>query len=342
LNLVKQVLRRIDAFQQRLGPVAVAYGVAKKAGDDNAGLLMTNITYSAFVTVFPLLLLLVTILGLVFSSDPSVRRTILDSALAQFPLIGSELGKNIHALHNSSLIGLFVGIAGLVYGSLGLAGSCMYAMQQVWNVPGTDRPNFLKRTGRSLGFLLVLGLGVGATTFLSGVGFFGLKQAGIVQVGAVVLSLVVNCALFLCAFRILSPVEAPTRALLPGAVLGGIGWTILQSAGNYLVGHTLRNDSEVYGTFAVVLGLLAWIYFAARLTVYAAELNVVLHRRLWPRSVVQPPLTAADEASLAAQAEQNRRRPEQRIDVSFDGNPEPGGTGDGNETPEGEPIRSGA
>ena len=341
MNLVKQVLRRIDVFQQRVKPLAVAYGVVKKAGDDNAGLLMTNIAYSAFVTVFPLLLLLVTILGLVFSSDPSVRRSILDSALAQFPLIGSELGKNIHALHRSSLIGLFVGIAGLVYGSLGLAGSAMFAMQQVWNVPGTDRPNFLKRTGRSLAFLLVLGVGVGATTFLSGVGFFGLKQAAAVQVGAIVLSLLVNCALFFAAFRILTPGGIPTKALLPGALLGGIGWTILQSAGNYLVGHTLKNDSQVYGTFAVVLGLLAWLYFAARLTVYAAELNVVLHRRLWPRSLVQPPLTPADEASLAAQAEQNRRRPEQRIDVSFErAAGEAPGEGEG--TSRAEPIRSGA
>lgn len=342
MNLVKQVLRRIDAFQQRVKPAAVAYGVMKKAGDDNAGLLMTNITYSAFVTVFPLLLLLVTILGLVFSSDPSIRRSILDSALAQFPLIGSELGKNIHALRRSSLIGLFVGIAGLTYGSLGLAGSCMFAMQQVWNVPGTDRPNFLKRTARSLAFLLVLGVGVGATTFLSGVGFFGLKQAAVVQVGAVVLSLLVNCALFFAAFWILTPGGIPTKALLPGALLGGIGWSILQSAGNYLVGHTLKNDSQVYGTFAVVLGLLAWLYFAARLTVYAAELNVVLHRRLWPRSLVQPPLTRADEASLAAQAEQNRRRPEQRIDVSFDDKAAGEDPGEGEGTSEAEPVRSGA
>src|ERR1700733_9904655 len=126
--------------------LAVAYGVLKKAGDDNAGLLITNITYSGFVTVFPLLLLLVTILGLVFSSDPAVRHTVLNSALAQFPLIGSELGKNIHALHRSSLIGLFIGIAGLIYGSFGLAGSCMYAMQQIWNVPGTSRPTFLNST----------------------------------------------------------------------------------------------------------------------------------------------------------------------------------------------------
>ncbi len=203
--------------------------------------------------------------------------------------------------------------------------------------PGTERPNFLKRTGRSLAFLAVLGVGVGATTFLTAVGFFGLKQSGLVEAGAVAVSLLVNGGLFLAAFWILTPHVVPRKALLPGAVLGGIGWTVLQGAGNYLVGHTLKNDSEVYGTFAVVLGLLAWIYFAARLTVYAAELNVVLHRRLWPRSLVQPPLTPADQASLAAQAEQNRRRPEQQVEVFFQPDAEAGGA-----DPETEPVSSGA
>ena len=109
-----------------------------------------------------------------------------------------------------------------------------------------------------------------------------------------------------------------TRSLLPGAVLAGIGWTVLQAVGTYLVGHTLRNASVTYGVFALVLGLVFWISLVVRLVVYSSELNVVLSRRLWPRSIVQPPLTRADREVLAAQAEQNRRRPEQRVRVTFE------------------------
>ena len=81
--------------------------------------------------------------------------------------------------------------------------------------------------------------------------------------------------------------------------------------------HFLHSDS-LYGVFGTVLGLLAWIYLAVQVTVYSAEINVVLARRLWPRSIVQPPLTEADRASMALQALQNQRRPEQHVEVTFD------------------------
>jgi uncharacterized BrkB/YihY/UPF0761 family membrane protein len=117
----------------------------------------------------------------------------------------------------------------------------------------------------------------------------------------------------------LTPHRIPALQLVPGAVLAGVGWTILQAFGGYVVGHYLKNDSAVYGLFGIVLGLLAWVYLIAELTVYSAELNVVLARKLWPRAMVQPPLTDADRRSMAAQAEQNQRRPEQHVDVSFEG-----------------------
>ena len=247
LNIVKTMLRRIDAFQQRVTPLAVLYGVLKKSGDDNAGLLITNVTYSGFVTIFPLLLLLVTILGLVFSSDPSVRHTILNSALAQFPLIGSELGKNSTLFTKQPDRPL----RRHRRPHLRIARACrkLYVCHAAGlERAGDEAPKFLKRTGRSLAFLVMLGVALAATTFLTGVGFFGLKQSGLVEVGAIAISLLVNCGLYLAGFRILTPKEIPTGALAPGAALGGLGWTILQGSGNYLVGHTLKNDSQVYGT----------------------------------------------------------------------------------------------
>jgi hypothetical protein len=119
---------------------------------------------------------------------------------------------------------------------------------------------------------------------------------------------------------VLTPKGVPTRDLLPGAVLGGAGWTLLQILGTYLVHHFLHTDS-VYGVFGTVLGLIGWIYLACEVTVYAAEINVVLSRRLWPRAIVQPPLTEADRASMALQALQNQRRPEQHIEVTFHDRP---------------------
>ena len=133
--------------------------------------------------------------------------------------------------------------------------------------------------------------------------------------------MVVNAGMYLIAFRVLTPAGISWRQLVPGAAAGGVAWTALQVGGTYLVRHSLHT-SAVYGVFATVLGLLAWVYLAVEVTVYAAEINVVLDRRLWPRSVVQPPLTEADRASMALQALQNQRRAEQIVEVTFNDRPE--------------------
>lgn len=314
----RDLLRRLDSLQQRHRVLAVAVALQRKLGDDNAGSLVAQLTYAGFVTVFPLLLLLVTVVGLVFSSDPSVRHSILHSTLSNFPLVGSELGHNVHALKKSSVVGLVVSLVVLAYGCFGLAGAGMFVVNEAWDVPLVDRPNFLPSLLRSALFLLVLGIGVVVSTFLSGVGTFGSRQPVGIEIGAVVVSLLLNCLQYLLGLRVLTAQTVPTRDLLAGAVVAGVGWTVLQAVGTYLVGHTLKGDSSTYGTFAVILGLLAWIYMAARLTVYAVELNVVLARRLWPRSLAPPPLTAADRKSLAARIEKNKSRPEEHVAVTFE------------------------
>jgi YihY family inner membrane protein len=316
MNVIEKTMRRIDAAQQRFRPAALVFGVMKKFGDDNAGNLVSNLAYSAFLCVFPLLLILVTVLNIVLANDPSVRHSLLHSTLGEFPVVGNTLGNNIHGLHRSSVIGLVIGVLGLLWGSTGLAQSGLFSMSQIWNLPGPDRPNYVARLGRSFGFLAVLGLGIVITTGLASFGTFGRHNAAL-GILAEVLAVAVNIATYLAAFRVLTPKVIHSRKLVPGAILGGVLWTILQAVGGYLVGHDLKNDSVTYGVFAAVLGLLAWLYLSCELLIYSAEFNTVLARRLWPRGMVQPPLTEADQRSLALQATQNQRRPEQEVSVNF-------------------------
>jgi YihY family inner membrane protein len=321
LNVFEKGLRGVDKFQQRHTATAFLFGVIKKFGDDNGGTLVANLAYTAFGSVFVLLLLLVTILGLVLASHPALEKQVLDSTFAQFPIIGTDLQKNIKALHRNSVISLVISVIGLLWGSLGLAQNGIFTMSQVWNLPGPDRPNYWKRLARSVTFLLVLALGLATSTFLAAVIPAVLRGSMLLAVGGGVASAIVNFALYLFAFDVLTPAKIRLRQLAPGAAVAGVGWTILQALGGFVVGHYLKNDSSVYGLFGIVLGLFAWIYLLTELTVYAAELNVVLAKHLWPRSIVQPPLTDADRRSLAAQALQNVRRPEQTVEVSFDGEP---------------------
>ena len=316
MNPVERLLRKADGTQQKYRPSAFVFGVVKKYGDDNGGVLVANLTHSAFVSFFPLLLVLVTVLGLVAANDPAFRQHAVDAVAGQVPLIGHQLTGNVHQLQKSSVIGLIVGLAALVWGSTGLAQAGLFTMEQVWNLPGPARPGFLPRLARALLFLILLGVVVMATTLLAALSTYGHHALSfVIFVEAVTAT--ANAGMYFIGFRILTPKGVPSRDLVPGAVAAGICWTALQVAGAYLIHHYLHSDS-VYGVFATVLGLVAWLYLAAEITVYCAEINVVLARRLWPRSVIQPPLTEADRASLALQALQNQRREEQQVVVTFD------------------------
>ena len=317
----ERVIRRVDAWQQRHKPAAFVFGVIKKYGDDNGGQLVASFSHAAFVSLFPLLLVLVTVLGLVAASNPALQHRVMSAVTDQFPLMSQDLG-NVRQLHRSSLIGLIVGMVVTIWGTTGLAQTGMFAMAQIWNVPGPKRPGYLQRLGRTGLFMLVLAVGVIATTGLASLNAFG-NQRPLVVIGADALALLANTGMYALSFRVLTPKVVSTRDLVPGAILAGLAWTVLQAAGALVVSHFLTSGS-VYGIFGIVLSLLAWIYLVLAVTVYAAEVNVVRARRLWPRSLVQPPLTEADRAALTLQPLQNQRRQEQKISVIFTDVPEDG------------------
>ncbi len=319
MNPIERAIRRVDAAQQRHKASAFVFGVIKKYGDDNGGVLAASLAHSGFVSLFPLLLVLVTILGLVASGDRALRQEALNAVTSQVPLIGHQLAGNVHQLRRSSVIGLVAGLLALTWGTTGLAQAGLHTMAQVWNLPGPARPGYLQRLGRAALFLAALGLGVIVTTLLTSLSAYGHNAIAIAAV-LEVLAAAANIGMYLTGFRVLTPKGVSARKLVPGAVAGGVAWTVLQALGTHLVHHFLRSAS-VYGVFATVLGLLAWIYLGVEITVYAAETNVVLARRLWPRSIVQPPLTRADRAVLAAQVLQNQRRDDQHVDVSYDDQP---------------------
>jgi len=316
LNAFERATRRLDGAQQRHTGPAVLVGVVKKFGDDNAGALTVQMAYAMFIAVFPLLLVLITVLGIILADEPSARSRVLNSAFGDFPIVGQSLAHNLHALKRSSTIGLVIGILGLIYGSTGVAQSAMYSMEQVWNIPGALRPNFLTRLSRSAIFLCVLGVSLILSTTLAGFGTFGRHNFWLGCLGEL-LALICNEAFYVASFRTLTPRQIATKNLIPGALIGGAAWTLLQAVGGYVIGHDLKGSSALYGTFGLVLGLIAWLYLAAEITLYAAELNAVLYHRLWPRALVQPPLTEADQRSLALQAMGNQRRSDQEIVTRF-------------------------
>jgi len=316
VNPIERTVRRVDRFQQSHRPLAIGFGILKKFGDDRAGSLAALIAYYGFLAAFPLLLMLTTVTGFVAGRYPSFEEALLDSALRDFPVIGTQFNDAIHPIQGSAL-GLAIGTLGLVWGSLGVTQAAQHAMAEVWNVPGVDRPPFVKRLARGLSLFALMGVGLVVTTIAASLSTFGDAPA-VTRAAGFVLSGALNVALFLAAFRILTVRSISLRCLVPGAFIGGIRWSILQALAPYLVDHHPRYASQIYGYFASVLGLVSWLFLGAQLTLYAAEANVVWKRRLWPRSIVQPPLTEADKRAFDDIALQGERRPEQSVESSWD------------------------
>src|SRR5215475_15047057 len=158
MNPIERAIRRVDAIQQRHKVPAFVVGLIKKYGDDNGGVLVANLAHSGFVSLFPLLLVLVTLLGLVASHNPAVRDEVLQAIAHQVPIIGNQLTGNVQQLRRSSIVGLIVGLIVLTWGATGLAQAGLFTMEQVWNLPGPARPGYFQRLGRAVVFLAVLGV----------------------------------------------------------------------------------------------------------------------------------------------------------------------------------------
>jgi YihY family inner membrane protein len=314
-------VKRFDSYQQKHKPLAIPVAVIKKFGDDQAGSLAALVAYYAFFSLFPLLLVLVTILAYVLHGDVHAQQSISNSVLAQFPIIGSDIRKNIHSLHGHAIT-LVIGLVTSLLAGLGVTQAAQNAFDRLWAVPFKDRPDFLHSRLRGLGLLVSLGLMFIVATLASGLVTGGLGGP-LAKVFGILISLLLNVALFLVAFRFMTASSVATRCLWIGVVVAGVFWEILQVVGGIYIGHVFKHSTDTYGFFGIVIALLVWLHLGAQLTLYSAEINVVLARKLWPRSLFGPPDQPADEKALTALAKVEERSEQQTVDVSFDDDTSP-------------------
>ena len=310
---VLRPVRAFDNVQQRHRWLAIPMAVLRKFGNDQAGSLASLVAYYAFFSLFPLLLVFTTILGFVLQGNPGAQRSIEHSVLGQFPVIGDQI--RVHALTGHTLA-LVIGLVVALLAGLGVTQAAQNAFDRVWAVPFKNRPDFLHSRVRGLALLASLG-----SLFVVATGMSGLVTGlggPFVKVGAIALSLAVNFGLYLAAFRFLTAATIPTRSLYIGVAFAAVFLEILQLAGGIYINHVWRHASAVYSQFALVIALLVWLHLVSQLTLYAAEVNVVISRRLWPRSLLGPPDEPADRETLTALAKVEERHDDEQIDVRFD------------------------
>lgn len=321
---------RIDRFQRKHPwsgfPIAVLY----KFFDDNGNYLAALMTYYAFVSLFPLLLLSSTVLGYVLAGNEQLQERILNSALSQFPVVGQQLQEPSRI--GGGVTGLVIGIAGALYGALGVAQALQYAMNTAWRVPRNNRPNPFQARGRSVLLLVTAGVAVIGATVLSTLGASGAGSLGTVLKIVVLLgSVLVNAAVLIFVFRVATTRPLSVRDVAPGAIGAAVIWQLLQTFGVTYVGHVIRGASATIGVFALVLGLLAFLYLTAMAAVLCTEINVVRVERLYPRALLTPftddvELTGGDRRAYTSQATAERSKGFETVEVTFDqpARPDPG------------------
>jgi membrane protein len=321
VNPIERAARGFDGWQQRHPVAGFPIAVIKKFGDDQGGNLVSLLAYYSFVATFPLLLALTAVLGAVLRAHPKLHERLLNSAFAEFPIIGGQLHQQLGvASFGHTTVSLTVGVLGALYGARGFANGLQNALNTVWAVPKVDWPGFAPRYARTIAGLLVLALIVlvtGASGTAAGaaasLGFHGLPARAV----GIVVGTVLGFGFFLALFRVAVAGSVPTRAMLPGAAVSAVGWQLLLTVAGVIVAHQLRHAQAVAGFFGVVIGLLSWLALQATLIIYAIEADVVRVKRMWPRSIVQPPLIEGDKLYYNEKLRSETRRPEQRLDVGF-------------------------
>lgn len=328
----KSFVKRLDGFQRTHRWAALSLAVIYKFVDDQGTYQAALLTYYGFVSLFPLLLLAVTVLGFVLSGNPAAQHAVVNSALRNFPVIGDQIAGNVHSLHGN-VGALVVGILVSAYGGIGVTQAAINTMNQLWAVPIADRPGLGPAYGRGVLYLLIVAAGLIVTAALSALstqvgavfppGASGAAVEVAVRIGSALLGIAVNTGLIVVGFRMLTFRHVTVRQHLPGAVVAALAWQLLLLVGTYLITHELQGSSASYGVFGIVLGLLGWIYLSTLVILLCAELNTVRVLKLAPRSllsVVEPAdteVTAGDRRAYTAYARTQQRKTFQEIDVSF-------------------------
>jgi YihY family inner membrane protein len=209
-----------------------------------------------------------------------------------------------------------------LWSGLGVVKTLETAFNSVWEVPMAERPKFLETVERALLVLVTIGLGLVVSTLVSGFvtgTASGLHLGWLARLAGYLLAIVLDIALFVAAFRMLTDRDISTRDVLPGAVLSGVAFWVLQQVSSFIISRHLQSAQSTYGSFATVITMLWWFYLQGQITMLGAQLNVVLHKRLWPRSLVGGPDTAADHRAYQQYAEERKYHQDEEVDTSFHG-----------------------
>ncbi len=304
------IAQQVDDAQRRSKRVAVAIATIKKFSEDRCPNLAAMIAFWGFFSIFPLFIVLVTCLAWFLPAGD--KASVLGHVAKMLPLLDPS---TVSGLSGSWWM-LVVGLLTALWSGTGAVRALQFAFDSIWEIPYHARPGLAQQTLRSVWVLATIGLGLVLTTVISGFvvsSANGVHLGAIGRVGGYLLALALDVGIFVAAFRLLTDAAESIREVLPGALLSGSAFFILQQLSALIVSHYLQNAQSTYGHFATVITILWWFYIQSIITLLGAQLNVVLKERYYPRSLVDSPQTSADQRVLEAYAAERTYHPEQRV-----------------------------
>lgn len=308
-------VQKVDDAQRRSTPVAVAVATFKKFSEDRSANLAAMIAFWGFFSIFPLFIVLVTCLA--WFLPASDKASVLGHVAKMLPLLDPS---TVSGLSGSWWI-LILGLLTALWSGTAAVRTLQFAFDSVWEVPYHERSGLVQQTVRSLWVLATIGLGLVVTTLLSSLiasSASGISLGALGRVAGYVLAVLLNIGIFVAAFRLLTPRVESVRDVLPGALLSGLAFFVLQQLSALIVSHYLQNAQSTYGHFATVITILWWFYIQSLITLLGAQLNVVLKNDFYPRSLADAPSTAADRRVLEAYAAERTYHPAQRVASRID------------------------
>ncbi len=298
-----RILGKLDDFIQRHKFLSLPYSVQKKYSDDQAGYQAALVTYYGFLSLFPLLIVAMSLTQLSLLHSAHLKAKIITALNKNFPIVGSQLQNSVHSNHKAG-IALIISVLITIYGARGVAQAFQSVMNHIWQVPMYKRGGLINNL-KSIILVIFLGVGFIVSGVLSS--YFTAPHSNIwLRIAAFIVSLLLLTLILMVVFKLSLSIRRKLREFFSGALTAAIGFQIVQAVGGFLITHELKKLSSLYGTFAVILATLFWIYLLARIILYATEIDTVLDLKLWPRSLTAYRLTPADQRALKMYAGRGR------------------------------------
>ena len=276
------LVRRVDELQQRRRVIGFSVAVAKRYGEDHGGWLGSLIAYYGFFSLYPLLVVFVTVATWVFKDRPETLQRVLEALSSKLPFATAEFSAEVEQqVRNLAGQGWVLALSLIVtmWGAVGVVRVLQDTVNTIWGVPRYSRPRLFAKLLRGFAVIALLGFGVVGTAVVAGI-TLAVDLPLVAALAAAVANIALAAGIVLVLYHLTVGTSVRTSDVVPGALVTAAGSYGITLVGGLYVKHVIARMSGVYGPFASTIGLLAYVSLLVQVFVVGTEISVVRARRL--------------------------------------------------------------